>query len=140
MIRHNLNLKNQKLSNISLVLIKFRLYYMHVVKFRKSQKQSLIQFFQQWTEKSYPNLRVLLLLETLHLTFSRPQHWTTGPTTDKETDESWDIFYNMKNQFSAGLGSRASSVKKKVWADYEQLLRSLFFMFSWAKIILKTLH
>ena len=49
MIRHNLNLKNQKLSNISLVLIKFRLYYMHVVKFRKSQKQSLIQFFQRPT-------------------------------------------------------------------------------------------
>ena len=30
-------------------------------------------------------------------------------TTNKETDESWDIpIYNMKNQFWAGLGSRAT--------------------------------
>ena len=32
--------------------------------------------------------------------------------------------YNMKNQFWAGLSSRASMYyEKKVWADYEQLLR-----------------
>ena len=36
-----------------------------------------------------------------------------GFVTDKETDESWDIF--MKNQFWAGLGSWAILVKKKVW-------------------------
>ena len=37
----------------------------------------------------------------------------SSTTTDKETDESWDIcIYNMKNQFWAGLGSRASTVKK----------------------------
>ena len=36
--------------------------------------------------------------------------------TNKETDESWDI-YNMKNQFWAGLGSRAVLVKKKFGAD-----------------------
>ena len=31
--------------------------------------------------------------------------------TDKETDESWDIFIiSMKNQFWTGLGSRASTV------------------------------
>ena len=29
--------------------------------------------------------------------------------------------YNTKNQFWAGLGSRASTVKKKLGADYEQL-------------------
>ena len=39
--------------------------------------------------------------------------------TDKETDESWDICtYNMKNQFWAGLGSRAVLVKKKFEANY----------------------
>ena len=47
--------------------------------------------------------------------------------TDKETDESWDILiYNMKNQFWAGLGSRAITVKKKFGVDYEQLLRLVF--------------
>ena len=37
-------------------------------------------------------------------------------TTDQQTDESWDIFniYKMKNQFWAGFGSWASTVKK-VW-------------------------
>ena len=32
----------------------------------------------------------------------------------------------MKNQFWAGLGSRALLVKKKFGADYEQLLRPVF--------------
>ena len=49
--------------------------------------------------------------------------------TDKETDESWGHIYNMKNQFWAGLGSRASTVKKKFRADYEQLLRAVFLCF-----------
>ena len=39
-------------------------------------------------------------------------------TTDKETDQFW-----------AGLGSRAVIVKKKFWADYEQLLRPVFYVF-----------
>jgi hypothetical protein len=39
----------------------------------------------------------------------------------------------MKNQFWAGLGSRASTVKKEFGADYEQLLRLVLFKFSWAK-------
>ena len=39
----------------------------------------------------------------------------------------------MKNQFWAGLGSRVVLVKKKLGADYEQLLRVFFFMFSRAK-------
>ena len=54
-------------------------------------------------------------------------------STDKETDESWDIFIIKKNQFWAGLGSRALLVKKTFGADYEQLLRPVFFMLSWAK-------
>ena len=37
--------------------------------------------------------------------------------------------YNMKNQFWAGLGSRAVLVKKKFGADYEQLLRPVFICF-----------
>ena len=37
--------------------------------------------------------------------------------------------YNMKNQFWAGLGSRAVLVKKKFGAHYEQLLRSVFLCF-----------
>ena len=41
--------------------------------------------------------------------------------------------HDMKNQFWAGLGSRAILVKKKIEEDYEQLLRPVFFMFSWAK-------
>ncbi len=42
--------------------------------------------------------------------------------------------YNMKNQFWAvgcGLGW---TVKKKVWADYEQLLRPVFSSFYGQKI------
>ena len=59
-------------------------------------------------------------------------------TTDKETDESWDIhIYNMKNQFWAGLGSQAVLVKKKFGADYEQLLRPVFLCFHGQKINLK---
>ena len=46
--------------------------------------------------------------------------------TDKETD--------MKNQFWAGLGSRAVLVKKKFGADYEQLLRPVFLCFHGQKI------
>ena len=38
-------------------------------------------------------------------------------------------FYDMKNQFWAGLGSRAVLVKKKFGADYEQLLRAVFYVF-----------
>ena len=41
--------------------------------------------------------------------------------------------YNMKNQFWAGLGSRASTWKKKFWADYEQLLRAFFLCFQGQK-------
>ena len=60
----------------------------------------------------------------------------SSTTTDKETDESWDIcIYNMKNQFWAGLGSRASTVKKKFGADYEQLLRPVFYVFMGKKYI-----
>jgi hypothetical protein len=40
----------------------------------------------------------------------------------------------MKNQFWAGLGSRASMVKKKFGADYEQLLRPIFLCFHGQKI------
>jgi hypothetical protein len=58
--------------------------------------------------------------------------------TDKETDESWDIhIYNMKNQFWAGLGSRAALVKKMFGADYEQLLWPVFLCFHLQKINLK---
>jgi hypothetical protein len=39
----------------------------------------------------------------------------------------------MKNQFWAGSGSRAVLEKKKFGADYEQLLRPVFLMFSWTK-------
>jgi hypothetical protein len=39
----------------------------------------------------------------------------------------------MKNQFWVGLGSPAVLVKKKFGADYEQILRPIFFMFSWTK-------
>ena len=35
----------------------------------------------------------------------------------------------MKNQFWAGLGSQAVLVKKKLGADYEQLLRAVFLCF-----------
>ena len=45
--------------------------------------------------------------------------------TDKETDESWGHIYDPKNQFWAGLDSRAS----KFGADYEQFLRPLFYVF-----------
>jgi hypothetical protein len=43
-------------------------------------------------------------------------------------------FYNMKNQFWAGLGSRAVLVKKKFGADYEQLLSIVFSCFHGQKI------
>jgi hypothetical protein len=42
--------------------------------------------------------------------------------------------YDMKNQFWAvgcGLGWK---VKKKVWADYKQLLKPVFLSFHWQKI------
>ena len=44
--------------------------------------------------------------------------------------------YNMKNQFWAGLGSRAVLVKKKFGADNEQLLRPVFYVFMGKKEIL----
>jgi hypothetical protein len=34
----------------------------------------------------------------------------------------------MKNQLWAGLGSRVVLVKKKVWGDYEQFLRPVFYV------------
>ena len=45
-----------------------------------------------------------------------------GPITDKRTDASWD----MKNQFWAVGSGLGWTVKKKVWAHYEQLLRPVF--------------
>ena len=51
-----------------------------------------------------------------------------------ETDESvLRHIYNMKNQFWAGLGSRASTLKKKVWGQLSATFEEWFFMFSWAK-------
>ena len=38
-------------------------------------------------------------------------------------------FYNMKNQFWAGLGSRAVLMTKKFGANYEQLLRTVLLCF-----------
>ena len=57
------------------------------------------------------------------------QHSTSGvsslgvPGTDKETDESWDISMIRKTNLAVGW---AGLQRKKVWADYEQLL-GLFF-------------
>ena len=42
--------------------------------------------------------------------------------------------YNMKNLFWAGLGSPASTVKKKFGADYEQPLKVVFLGFHGQKI------
>jgi hypothetical protein len=39
----------------------------------------------------------------------------------------------MKNQFWAGLGSRAGLVEKKVWGRLLATFEARFFMFSWAK-------
>ena len=47
-------------------------------------------------------------------------------TTDKRTDTWWDIFMIWKIDFGCGLGW---AVGKKVWADYEQLLREVFSTF-----------
>ena len=45
--------------------------------------------------------------------------------TDKETDESWDIFIIlMKNQFWAGLGSQAVHVKKILGTITQKLKNS----------------
>ena len=41
--------------------------------------------------------------------------------------------YNMKNLFWAGLGSPASTVKKKVWGRLQATFEACFFKFSWAK-------
>ena len=50
--------------------------------------------------------------------------------TDKETDESWDTdIYNMiyeQSILGCGLGW---TVKKKLWAHYEQLLRPVLLSF-----------
>ena len=69
-----------------------------------------------------------LLLGNLHGNFTQE-----NLVTDKETDESWGHIYNMKNQFWAGLGSWASTVKKKVWGRLWATFEARFFMFSWAK-------
>ena len=57
-------------------------------------------------------------------------------TIDKETDASWKIFVcNMKNQLWAvacGLGC-----EKNIWADYEQLLRPIFFRVFMGKKLIK---
>ena len=53
-------------------------------------------------------------------------------TTDKETDESWDIFIIRK--INSRLGSRANTMKRKVEADYEQLFRLVFSSFHGQKI------
>ena len=46
--------------------------------------------------------------------------------TDKETDESWEIFIIWKINFGLWAMGWAGLWKKKVWADYEQLLRPVF--------------
>ena len=46
-------------------------------------------------------------------------------------------FYNMKNQFWTVCSGLGWTVKKKGWADYEQLLRPVFLSFHGQKINLK---
>ena len=60
----------------------------------------------------------ILVLEPFHAQISRQMSLGT-----------YIPIYNMKNQFWAGLGSQASTVKKKFGADYEQLLRLVFLSF-----------
>ena len=61
--------------------------------------------------------------------FSKGWWCSWRKSTDKETDESWDIFiHNMKNQFWAGLGSQAV-----LWATFEacfhgQKINLIFFL------------
>ena len=66
--------------------------------------------------------------------FERANGWGISKlviTTDKETDDSWDIFIIWK--INSGLVWAAKPVLwKKFGANYEQLLKP-FFMFSWAK-------
>ena len=53
-------------------------------------------------------------------------------TIDKETDASLEIFIcNMKNQLWAE--ACGPGCEKKIWADYEQILRPIFLEFSWVK-------
>ena len=54
--------------------------------------------------------------------------FTSGPFQHRlENRCLFPIFYDIKNQFWAGLGSWAVLVEKKFGADYEQLLRTVFF-------------
>ena len=58
--------------------------------------------------------------------------------TDKETDESWDIFIIWK--INSGLVWAAGQYcEKKVWGRLWATFKARFFMFSWAKNGLKIL-
>ena len=55
--------------------------------------------------------------------------WLSGPQNQSHYREvaRWEI-----SEIWAGFGP-VCNTEKKIWADYEQLLRVLFFMFSGAK-------
>ena len=68
------------------------------------------------------------------------EHCTVSPylnITDKETDESLRHIYDMKKSI-LGCGRWAGlDSEKKVWADYEQLLRPGFLIFFGQEINIK---
>ena len=45
----------------------------------------------------------------------------------------------MEQKLRSGLVLGRLAVLKKKWDDYELLLRPVFFMFSWAKIVFKNI-
>jgi hypothetical protein len=55
--------------------------------------------------------------------------------TNKETDVSWDIFMIWKINSGMWVVGWAGLWKKKVWANYEQLLRPGFLVFMGKKLI-----
>ena len=69
----------------------------------------------------------------LKMHFSSTEEIRTINNTDKKNRCLFPTFYDMKNQFWAGLGSQAVLVKKKFGADYEQLMRAFFLCFQGQK-------
>ena len=69
----------------------------------------------------------------LHINGSLRDFYKMTLITDKRTDVwSQDFIISMKNQFrvvGCGLWSGQDCEIKKVWADYEQLLRPVFSLF-----------
>jgi hypothetical protein len=80
-------------------------------------------------DKNVQNQEILFVC---HLTLKTPQYGGYSQSHYREVPR-WEIFMEQELRFGLELGRLSVLKKKRVWADYEQLLRVVFSFFQGQK-------